>query len=413
MESGGHGTANTPNTISRAAGAAAGGTPSGEQTAAPLGANATADLAGFAEDLFGGPVPAPPGIAKKKRKEQHAKKMGQSSCSSITDRLERAGINDGTVRGNNLSTTIDSPDDVFDSDPRGPYGDSGRESGAVESADFPAEYNIIRTARAAKLAPARLGGLFGLGRSDTGARMGYGEGGLAVEGDGRTHLAQNYHCAGMDLNISFSVKKPSINGDDELMCLACPDPHSHSSRMRDGRPVVIVLADQNFPAVVPARGGDCLLVVRVEDGLLSDLESVFADRFRAFLKPHGSLTPGSVVMVGSISHLRACGLQDYAESLVKTYVSLGARAGAGVDIIPLVHVPMHGLESGSLIRSLMDLDSWLLSVQGGGRTSLPKTRETFWVTITGGGQGARGRHGELYSDDAHRFSQPSQAPPGF
>jgi len=55
-----------------------------------------------------------------------------------------------------------------------------------------------------------------------------------------------------------------------------------------------------------------------------------------------------------------------------------------IDVIPLVSVLMHGLESGSLIRSLKDLDAWLLTVQGGGRTVLPRTREAFWTAITGG-----------------------------
>ena len=55
-----------------------------------------------------------------------------------------------------------------------------------------------------------------------------------------------------------------------------------------------------------------------------------------------------------------------------------------IDVIPLVGVLMHGLESGSLIRSLKDLDAWLLTVQGGGRTVLPRTREAFWTAITGG-----------------------------
>ena len=266
----------------------------------------------------------------------------------------------------------------------GSSGDSGSNTGAIDGADFPPEYNTIRTAKAAKLAPSRMGGLFGLGRVESGARLGFGEGGLAGGDDGRALLAQNYHCAGLGLNVSFSVKKPTVAGVDDLSCLACAAPHTHTGRMGEGRPVAIVVADQNFPAVVPAAGGDCLLVVRVEDGTLAELESVFLDRLRAFLKPHGSLPPGSVVLIGSLSHLRACGLQDYADSLVKTYVSLVSKVGPGVDVIPLVAVPLHGLESGAIVRSLMDLDSWLLAVQGGGRTVLPKTRETFWSSITEG-----------------------------
>jgi len=346
--------------------------------------DADPDLAGFASGLYGGAGPV--GAAKekpKKPKERSAnKKKIQSSRSSLTDRMDKATIsNENNIGIANLITQ--ECDDVF-TPSEGPSGGSGTVPGAMESADFPAEYKIIRTTKTAKLAPARLGGLFGLSRKDTGVKLGYGEGGLAVNGDARTFLAQNYHCAGMGLNVSFSVKKPSVAGEDDLTCLACPTPHTHVGRMNEGRPVVIVLADQNFPAVLPAADGDCLVVVRVEDGTLGELENVFSDRFRAFLKPHGSLTPGSVILFGSISHLRACGLQDYIDHLVKTHVSLCASVGAGVDVIPLVSVPLHGLESPSLIRSLMDLDSWLLSAQGGGRTALPKTRENFWATLTEG-----------------------------
>ena len=91
---------------------------------------------------------------------------------------------------------------------------------------------------------------------------------------------------------------------------------------------------QLFPAVLPAGDSDCVAIVRVEDGSLVDLESAFCERFRAFLKPHGNLTPGSVVLIASLSHLKVCGLHDYAECLVKTFVSLTAEVGTGVELVP-------------------------------------------------------------------------------
>ena len=313
------------------------------------------------------------------------KKTSSKNASRLTDIMQ-----DATIGTDNLGQNDNIIDDVFVA-PNGPSGASGMGAGAMNDADFPPEYNIIRTAKAASLAPVRLGSLFGLGRVATGTRMGYGQGGLAVEGDTRTFSAQNYHCAEKGLNMSFSVTRPSLSGKDDLMCLACAVPHSLADRMAvEGRPVVIILADQSFPAVLPAgEGGDCVVVVRVEDGSLNELDAVFSDRFRAFLKPHGNLTPGSVLLVGSLSHLRACGIQDYADSLVRTFVSLSSKVGPGVEVVPLVFVPMHGLESGSLIRDLMDLDAWLMSVHGGGRTVLPKSRETFWVTVTDGAGSTR------------------------
>jgi hypothetical protein len=64
------------------------------------------------------------------------------------------------------------------------------------------------------------------------------------------------------------------------------------------------------------------------------LEAALSDRLRAYLAPHGSLPPGSVVLLGSVSHLRARGLANYAESLVTTAGNILGRAGQGVDVIP-------------------------------------------------------------------------------
>ena len=374
-----------------------GGTDGGGRTGGRT--DADADVRDFAAGLYGqtgrgGESGSASGAPTEKEGSMQKKRRAKKSIRTVlAENLEKTSIESGPAAGkgtnngagsSNGADTIDiDSDEVFSGNV--PSDAQGSEGGAGDGTDFPSDYNVIRTAKAASLAPTRLGSLFGLGRTDTGTRLGYGSGGLAVEGDCRPFLAQNYHCAEKGQNLSFSVAKPSKDGRDDLLCLACPARHSHADRMaRDGKPVVIVLADQSFPAVLPAAGGDCVIVVRVEDGMLSELDSAFSDRFRAFLRPHGSLTPGSVVLVGSLSHLRAGGLQDYAENFAKTYVSIGAKVGPGVDIVPLVYVPMHGLESGSLIRNMMDLDAWFLTVQGGGRTVLPKTRETFWVVSTGG-----------------------------
>ena len=139
------------------------------------------DLAGFAAGLYTGPPLAEKPTAKpKKTKERSAnRKRDNSSRSSLTEKMDKASISNETPTSN-ASLTIQDTDDVF-SPPAGPSGSSGITSGAVEGADFPADYKIIRTTKAARLALARLGGLFGLGRIETGVRLGYGEGGLACD----------------------------------------------------------------------------------------------------------------------------------------------------------------------------------------------------------------------------------------
>ena len=79
--------------------------------------------------------------------------------------------------------------------------------------------------------------------------------------------------------------------------------------MGGGHPVCVVLADHNFsPFVPPGRGETCMLVVRAEDGMLGDMEGIFRDVFRDHIRPEGALPQGSVILVGSVSHLSLLGL---------------------------------------------------------------------------------------------------------
>jgi hypothetical protein len=83
--------------------------------------------------------------------------------------------------------------------------------------------------------------------------------------------------------------------------------------LREGLPIVIFLTDQTFPPVLPPTGdGNCTVIIRVEDSELWELEEVFYDRFKSFCKPHGSLPSGSLVLVGSMSHLAKNGRQGGA-----------------------------------------------------------------------------------------------------
>jgi len=135
--------------------------------------------------------------------------------------------------------------------------------------------------------------------------------------------------------------------------------------------------------MLPAGEGDCVIIVRVEDGTLPEIEGAFAERLGAYLRPHGSLSAGSLILIGSLSHLRTRGLADYAESLVRVISSLSGRAGAGVDVAPLVLLPLHGIAEDYQVRALLDLDSWILS-GANGVSAFPKTRGLF-----GGGGGGR------------------------
>jgi hypothetical protein len=157
--------------------------------------------------------------------------------------------------------------------------------------------------------------------------------------------------------------------------------------MSRGEPVVICISDQNFPPVLPADDGKCVVVIRVEEGRLFELENTFSDMFAGHCAPHGRLPQGSVVLVGSLSHLGRYGLESYTVDLVKTMASLAARVGGGVSVVPYVPVPLGGIDEGETIRALFDLDSWLLGTCPAAGALLEGARTTFWGVMASAGVG--------------------------
>ena len=216
---------------------------------------------------------------------------------------------------------------------------------------------------------------------------------MSINGDARGFMAQNFHCRSKGLNISFSLMRPDSAPVDKMTCLACPAAHSFTAQMhQNGCPVAIVATDQNFPPIVPTDDGKCLVIIRVEDGNLSEIETVLTDRFKAYIKPHGSLPTSSVVMIGSLSHLRARGVADYAESFVGVSASLRNKLSASIEILPSVPIPLHGIDSPALLRALLDFDSWLAAGRQPSGMTLQSTRAAFW-------QAVRAQGGCAYTED--------------
>jgi hypothetical protein len=207
--------------------------------------------------------------------------------------------------------------------------------------------------------------------------------GFDIPLDQRKFAVKNYHRLDVGCNISASV-------DVELRCLACRSPHSIAEGLGAGRAQVFVVSDQAFPAALPTDDGSCLVVVRVEDGALSELTSVFCDIFAGSVAPAGSLPPGSVVLLGSLSHLSMRGISNYTEELVRSIGSLAARVGAGVEVVPLVFAPLGGVSDPGVVRDAYDLDAWIMSSTLGPGVGLWAARAALWDTVRGLGGGGRG-----------------------
>jgi hypothetical protein len=133
-----------------------------------------------------------------------------------------------------------------------------------------------------------------------------------------------------------------------------------------------------------------VVVVRVEDGILSELASVFSDVFAGFLSPVGSLPLGSVVLLGSLSHLSKWGISNYTEDLVRNIGSLSMRTGAGVQVVSLVLVPLGEIGDPGAVREAYDLNYWIMSSPLGPRVGLGAARASLWDSIHESGGGGRG-----------------------
>jgi hypothetical protein len=162
--------------------------------------------------------------------------------------------------------------------------------------------------------------------------------------------------------------------------------------MGAGRAQVVVISDQSFPPVLPTNDGQCVVVVRVEDAALSELVSVFTDFFANFVNPVGAFPPGSLILVGSLSHLGRRGICNYAEELVRVIGSLGAKVGVGVEIIPMVFVPLGGIGDPGWIRDAYDLDAWILASGLGPGSMLGDTWSHLWEGLREMADGDGGGH---------------------
>ncbi len=133
-------------------------------------------------------------------------------------------------------------------------------------------------------------------------------------------------------NISFSFDPKT------LICSSCSG--------RGGHPVggggvetrqVFVLTDQNFPAVLPCNSEECLKIIRVEDGGLNEIVSVWLD-----ITKGRDFPAGSVVVLASASHLTLHGVGGYIPDLASEFSRIEKKFRGGGDLCPWGSYPGGG-----------------------------------------------------------------------
>ncbi len=193
-----------------------------------------------------------------------------------------------------------------------------------------------------------------------------------VQDDERSGLVHNFHIPALKRNTSSSVHREQAGGN--LLCTSCIEKH----QLDGTAPICIVLADQNFPPILPTAEGLCTVILRIEDAILGELPDLLTEYFgrgRASVIPENSL-----VLFGSVAHLAQRGLSNYVKELVRTAASISAITNERANISHYIYMPLGGVTDAALVRDLLDLDAWLSTDKLQAKT-LPDTRALLWETI--------------------------------
>ena len=176
---------------------------------------------------------------------------------------------------------------------------------------------------------------------------------LNVAGD--ELVAKTFHAARAKRGGDFVNQSVTITFDPNyLSCLSCPNEHPIVDGQ--GKPTVGVVCDQNFVSMWPGTDpNNCVWVVRVVNPSMHELTDFLFEIFDRKCPPDGS-----VILVGSVSHLARVGVSCYSREWTQVVHRFGRR-WPNVKVAPLV--PLLREDSpGGLSRELVLLATWLFKV---------------------------------------------------
>jgi hypothetical protein len=178
-----------------------------------------------------------------------------------------------------------------------------------------------------------------------------------LRGEGRLEKVVWRHRLDEGQNITLSYNPASMT------CSGCKVRGVHSVvGAEDGRPVVLVASDQNFPPTLFSEDGDaCIGILRMEFGTAKELGFAVGDLL------HGiSLPAGSVILIGSPTDLGRQGIVGYTEELARSLRILKEKQGGMVEVVALPPVPLGGLNSFATLRAVVEAEHWAERLEGGG-----------------------------------------------
>jgi hypothetical protein len=198
------------------------------------------------------------------------------------------------------------------------------------------------------------------------------EAGFNIMGEKRLEKVIWRHRLDVGMNITTSFNPANMK------CSGCPVRGVHSVVGReDGKQVVIVASDQNFPPVLYSKDGEaCVAIIRIEFGTAKELGFAVGDLL------HGiSLPAGSVILVGSTSDLGRQGIVGYTDELARSLRILKEKQGKKVQVVALPPVPLGRINSFTVLRLVVEAEHWAEKLEGGDGVLLKRTRGELVKTI--------------------------------
>jgi hypothetical protein len=178
-----------------------------------------------------------------------------------------------------------------------------------------------------------------------------------LNGSGDTLVGETFHGARVKRGSDTVNQSVTMRLDPStLSCLSCEQ--EHPLLTGNGKPLVLMLSDQNFVSMWPVTDLDhCVSVNRLVNPSLTELLELLFEVF-----DRKNIPDGSVVLIGAVSHLHRVGASCYAREWVNVVGRLSARwpnVRAG-PLIPLVTDDCPG----GVARELLTLATWQMKVYG-------------------------------------------------
>ena len=284
---------------------------------------------------------------------------GPSSLAAGTN--SRDSLETSTVTFDNLKCVTASQTDT----------DRPVVSGEPTNSQMKDLYKLNKIARAKKELVPTLGGGISSSTTDVGS--------FYNSGDNRANAVK------LGCEVSGNVTKSVSFNPSNMKCYLCKESLDHRVLVKLGgrsesNRVVFVVSDQGFPATLPSKSeGDCLKIIRIENGTLEELKRLFLSTVSGHWIP-----PGSVLLVGSLSELVSIGLAGYLENLISFNLGIKQKFGNSVQVVPFVPMLMGGLDKAFGVRCVAELAAWL---GGTGDYPLVEFTRSVWDFLAKGGVG--------------------------